>query len=183
MTVFGFGGIFTVFTYIVPILTSEAHLGEATISWVLILFGLGATGGTLLGGRLADWKLMPALAVALATLCAFFLLFAGLMHLPAFAVASVFLIGFIGFLGGPALQARSVQQASLAGREPADRRPRLSASCDCRRVSHCGGFGSDRFQRMAGIAQPANARLRRRCGCVSGATRDNHWRWPSTRSP
>ena len=114
MTVFGFGGIFTVFTYIVPILTGEAHLGESTISWVLILFGLGATGGTLLGGRLADWKLMPALGVALATLCGFFLLFAALMHLPAFAVASVFLIGFIGFLGGPALQARSVQQASQA---------------------------------------------------------------------
>ena len=114
MTVFGFGGIFTVFTYIVPILTSEAHLGESAISWVLVLFGLGATGGTLLGGHLADWKLMPALGVALASLCAFFLLFAGFMHLPAFAVASVFLIGFIGFLGGPGLQARSVQQASEA---------------------------------------------------------------------
>lgn len=114
MTVFGFGGIFTVFTYIVPILTSEAGLGEGAISLVLVLFGLGATAGTLLGGRLADWKLMPALIIALLVLCAFFVAFAAAMHVPALAVAGVFLIGLIGFVGGPGLQARSVQQAKDA---------------------------------------------------------------------
>jgi MFS transporter, DHA1 family, inner membrane transport protein len=114
MTVFGFGGIFAVFTYIVPILTSEAGLGEDAISLVLVLFGLGATAGTLLGGRLADWKLMPALIIALLVLCVFFVAFAGAMHVPALAVAGVFLIGLIGFVGGPGLQARSVQQAKDA---------------------------------------------------------------------
>lgn len=114
MTVFGFGGIFAVFTYIVPILTSEAGLGEDAISLVLVLFGLGATAGTLLGGRLADWKLMPALIIALLVLCAFFVAFAGAMHVPALAVTGVFLIGLIGFVGGPGLQARSVQQAKDA---------------------------------------------------------------------
>lgn len=55
MTVFGFGGIFTVFTYIVPILTSEAGLGENAIRMVLVLFGLGATaGGRTAGGLEAD---------------------------------------------------------------------------------------------------------------------------------
>lgn len=114
MTVFGFGGIFTVFTYIVPILTSEAGLGEDAISLVLVLFGLGATAGTLLGGRLADWKLMPALIIALLVLCAFFVAFAAAMQVPALAVTGVFLIGLIGFVGGPGLQARSVQQAKDA---------------------------------------------------------------------
>ncbi len=114
MTVFGFGGIFAVFTYIVPILTSEAGLGEDAISLVLVLFGLGATAGTLLGGRLADWKLMPALIIALLVLCAFFVAFAGAMYVPALAVTGVFLIGLIGFVAGPGLQARSVQQAKDA---------------------------------------------------------------------
>lgn len=114
MTVFGFGGVFTVFTYIVPILTSQAHLGEATISWVLVLFGIGATFGTLLGGRLADWRLMPALILVLAALCGFFVLFAAGMQVPALAVGGVFLIGLIGFMAGPGLQARSVQQANDA---------------------------------------------------------------------
>lgn len=114
MTVFGFGGVFTVFTYIVPILTSEAGLGEDAIGVVLVLFGLGATAGTLLGGRLADWKLMPALIAALLVLCVFFVAFAAGMQVPALAVAGVFLIGLIGFIGGPGLQARSVQQAKDA---------------------------------------------------------------------
>lgn len=114
MTVFGFGGVFAVFTYIVPILTDEAGIASHSVGAVLVLFGLGATLGTLLGGRLADWKLMRALMIALSTLCVFFLLFAATMHLKPFAIAGVFLIGFIGFIGGPGLQARSVQQAKDA---------------------------------------------------------------------
>ncbi|MBV7472509.1 MFS transporter [Pseudoxanthomonas sp. PXM05] len=114
MTVFGFGGVFAVFTYIVPILTDEAGVASHSVGAVLVLFGLGATLGTLLGGRLADWKLMRALMIALSTLCVFFLLFAATMHLKPFAIAGVFLIGFIGFIGGPGLQARSVQQAKDA---------------------------------------------------------------------
>lgn len=114
MTVFGFGGVFAVFTYIVPILTDEAGVASHSVGAVLVLFGLGATLGTLLGGRLADWKLMRALMIALAALCVFFLLFAATMHLKPFAIAGVFLIGFIGFIGGPGLQARSVQQAKDA---------------------------------------------------------------------
>lgn len=111
MTVFGFGGVFAVFTYIVPILTDEAGVASHSVGAVLVLFGLGATLGTLLGGRLADWKLMRALTLALSALCVFFLLFSAGMHLKPFAIAGVFLIGFIGFIGGPGLQARSVQQA------------------------------------------------------------------------
>jgi DHA1 family inner membrane transport protein len=114
MTVFGFGGVFTVFTYIVPILTDASHLGAHTISAVLMLFGLGATLGILLGGRLADWRLMPALMGALASLCVFFLLFAATLHIAACAVAGVFLIGLIGFAAGPGLQTRSMQSASEA---------------------------------------------------------------------
>jgi len=114
MTVFGFGGIFTVFTYIVPILTDEAHLGAGAISAVLMLFGLGATLGLLAGGRLADWRLMPAIVVSLTALAVFFLLFAATLHIPACAVAGVFLIGLIGFASGPGLQTRSVQSAADA---------------------------------------------------------------------
>ncbi len=114
MTVFGFGGVFTVFTYIVPILTDEAHLGAGTISAVLMLFGFGATLGLLSGGRLADWRLMPAIIVSLAALAVFFLLFAATLSIPACAVAGVFLIGLIGFAAGPGLQTRSVQSAAYA---------------------------------------------------------------------
>jgi DHA1 family inner membrane transport protein len=114
MTVFGFGGIFTVFTYIVPILVDAAHLGTHAVRAVLMLFGVGATLGTLLGGRLADWRLMPALMVSLSVLIAFFLVFAVTLHIAACAIAGVLLIGLIGFSAGPGLQARSVQSATDA---------------------------------------------------------------------
>lgn len=114
MTVFGFGGVFAVFTFIVPLLTDYAGLSPHSVGSVLVLFGLGATVGTLLGGKLADWKLMPALIIALATLSLFFLLFAAGMQHTGVAVAGVFLIGLIGFVGGPGLQARSVQSAREA---------------------------------------------------------------------
>lgn len=114
MTVFGCGGIFTVFTYIVPILTDHAQLSPADVGPVLVLFGLGATFGTLLGGKLADWKLMPALMIAMSVLIVFFLLYAAGMHLTWLAVAGVFLIGLFGFVCGPGLQARSVQSAHHA---------------------------------------------------------------------
>ena len=111
MTVFGFGGVFAVFTYIDPILTHRAGLDEHAISRVLVLFGVGATIGTLLGGKLADHRLMRSIAVLLGALCVFFLGFATLMDSPTGAVIGVFLIGVLGFAANPGLQARSMQQA------------------------------------------------------------------------
>jgi DHA1 family inner membrane transport protein len=113
-TVFGFGGVFTVFTYIVPILTEQAHLDSRAVSGVLMLFGLGATLGLLLGGRLADWRLMPAIISLLVALCLFFLLFAATVSMPACVIVGVFLIGLIGFAPGPGLQTRTVEAASEA---------------------------------------------------------------------
>jgi len=114
MTVFGFGGVFTVFTYIDPILTHRAGLDEHAISRVLVLFGVGATIGTLLGGRFADRRLMRSIALLLAALCVFFLGFATLMDSATGAVIGVFLVGVLGFAANPGLQTRSMQQAQDA---------------------------------------------------------------------
>jgi DHA1 family inner membrane transport protein len=114
MTVFGFGGVFTVFTFITPMLEHEAHFAPQTMSLLLGLFGFGATIGTLIGGRLADWKLMRALVVSMLILIALDVLFAGTMQSAAAAAIGVFALGVFGFSVGPGLQARSQQQASEA---------------------------------------------------------------------
>ena len=54
----GFGGMFSVFSYIKPTLTEVAGLPLAGVPFVLALFGLGMVGGNLVGSRLADWSLM-----------------------------------------------------------------------------------------------------------------------------
>ncbi|GAB2686085.1 MFS transporter [Nocardia thraciensis] len=56
------GGSFTVFTYLAPLLDTRAGLGGAAVTGVLFLAGLGAVAGNLLGGRLADAWPRAALA-------------------------------------------------------------------------------------------------------------------------
>lgn len=54
-------GQFAVFTYISPMLTGISGVPEAWVPLLLLLFGVGSTIGVLVGGRLADWRLMPSL--------------------------------------------------------------------------------------------------------------------------
>ncbi|WP_017460517.1 MFS transporter [Dyella ginsengisoli] len=114
MTVLGFGGVFTVFTYIAPILQQQAHVSVAATGWVLVLFGAGTTLGNLLGGRLADWRLMPALIGILAVLGLVLLGFAWTMQHTLLAVVTVFVWGVAAFATVPPLQMRVVQQAGNA---------------------------------------------------------------------
>jgi DHA1 family inner membrane transport protein len=108
MTVLGFGGVFTVFTYIAPILQQQAHVSVGATGWVLVLFGAGTTLGNLLGGRLADWRLMPALIGILAVLGLVLLGFAWTMQHTLLAVLTVFVWGVAAFATVPPLQMRVV---------------------------------------------------------------------------
>lgn len=53
-TVAGFGALFAAYSYITPMLTDSAGYADASVTLLLALFGVGATIGNLLGGRLAD---------------------------------------------------------------------------------------------------------------------------------
>lgn len=114
MTVLGFGSVFTVFTYIAPILQQQAHVSIGATGWVLVLFGAGTTLGNLLGGRLADWWLMPSLTGILAVLGLVLLGFAWTMQHTWLAVITVFVWGVAAFATVPPLQMRVVQQADAA---------------------------------------------------------------------
>ena len=111
MTVLGFGGVFTVFTYIAPILQQQAHVSVGATGWVLVLFGAGTTVGNMLGGRLADWRLMPSLIGVLVVLALIMLAFAWIMHDTTAAIITVFVWGVAAFATVPPLQMRVVQQA------------------------------------------------------------------------
>ena len=54
-------GQMTLYTYITPFLEEVTGLSKAQVPWVLLLNGVGATIGVFVGGRLADWKLMPSI--------------------------------------------------------------------------------------------------------------------------
>ena len=54
-------GQFALFTYISPLLTDVSGIPLDVVPWLLLVFGIGSTIGVLVGGRLADWKLMASL--------------------------------------------------------------------------------------------------------------------------
>jgi DHA1 family inner membrane transport protein len=114
MTVLGFGGVFTVFTYIAPILQEQSHVSPHWTGAVLVLFGLGTTIGNMLGGRLADWKLMPSLMGILVVLTVLLVAFAWTMHSTVASIVTVFLWGIAAFATIAPLQSRVVHVAGDA---------------------------------------------------------------------
>lgn len=54
LTVIGSSAMFTVFTYIAPILSSETQASTAFITAMLVLYGIGLTLGNVWGGKAAD---------------------------------------------------------------------------------------------------------------------------------
>lgn len=59
----GFGGMFAMYTYIVPTLTDVGGLVEAVAPVFLLAFGLGMVFGTWLAGELADWSVWRSLFI------------------------------------------------------------------------------------------------------------------------
>lgn len=111
MTVLGFGGVFTAFTYIAPILTDITGFGAGAVTPILLVFGIGMTIGNTVGGKLADWRLMPSLAGMLALLTAVLALFTLTSSYKIATVVTVFVWGFASFTIVPAFQMRVLQKA------------------------------------------------------------------------
>lgn len=114
MTVLGFGGVFAAITYITPMMTDVAGFADTSVTWLLVLFGLGMVGGNLIGGRYADRRLMPMLYVTLGSLAVVLTLFTFTAHNKVAAAVTILLIGALGFATVPPLQKRVLDQAAGA---------------------------------------------------------------------
>ncbi|BBC80757.1 MFS transporter [Acetobacter orientalis] len=62
VSLFTSASMFSLFTYITPFLHIRTGFTAHTIDLVLLLIGGGLCLGNLLGGRLADWKMLPSCA-------------------------------------------------------------------------------------------------------------------------
>ncbi|MET7718088.1 MFS transporter [Streptomyces sp. NPDC005407] len=114
MTVLGFGGVFAAITYITPMMTEVAGFADSSVTWLLVLFGLGMVGGNLIGGKFADRALMPLLYVSLGALSLVLALFTLTAHNTVAAAITIVLIGALGFATVPPLQERVLDQAAGA---------------------------------------------------------------------
>ncbi|MDT9700082.1 MFS transporter [Streptomyces sp. P17] len=113
-TVAGFGALFAAYSYITPMLTDAAGYADASVTVLLALFGVGATAGNLLGGRLADHAMRATLFGGLASLALVLGLFPLLMSSAWSAAVAVVLLGMAAFVTGSPLQLMVMEKASSA---------------------------------------------------------------------
>jgi DHA1 family inner membrane transport protein len=114
-TVIGFAGVFTVFTYIQPILTRVTGFSDRAVSPILLVFGAGMIAGNILGGRLADRRLVPALLGTLTALAIVLGAMTFALHSKPAAVLFVGLLGAATFATVAPLQLRVLHKAAGAG--------------------------------------------------------------------
>lgn len=109
LTVVGSSAMFTVFTYIAPILRNVNF-----VTGMLVLFGIGLTLGNVWGGKSADRSVDRTLITSLVVLIAVLLAFSVLMQWPLPAAVSILLWGAASFALVPPLQMRVMEAAKDA---------------------------------------------------------------------
>jgi DHA1 family inner membrane transport protein len=114
LTVIGSSAMFTVFTYIAPILRDATHASLGFVTAMLVTYGVGLTVGNWLGGRFADRSVDRTLIVTLGALTAILVAFALLMPFAAPTAILVFLWGIASFALVPPLQVRVMTAAADA---------------------------------------------------------------------
>jgi len=115
ITVFGFAGVFALFTYVQPLLTRLAGLPESAVSPALLLMGAGLAVGNIAGGKLADRALMPALLGSLAALALVLVAMPVALQSTVGALLFVALLGAVSFATVAPMQMRVLDKASGAG--------------------------------------------------------------------
>jgi DHA1 family inner membrane transport protein len=111
----GGGGLFATFSYITPMMTHLAHYAPSSVTYLLVLFGLGMTVGNLLGARLADRSLLPTLCAAFTAQILVTTLFVFTTHNQIGAAITIFLYPASAMAALPSLQTRII---TLAGGAP-----------------------------------------------------------------
>jgi predicted MFS family arabinose efflux permease len=113
-TTFGYGGVFTSYTYMAPQLTDLAGFGEEWITPLFLVFGAGLFIGNLLGGRLADGRLAPALVGTIGALALVLFAMTFAVTNPVTAVIGLFVYGVAAFSVVAPLQLSVVARAGDA---------------------------------------------------------------------
>lgn len=114
LTVIGSSAMFTVFTYITPILQEETGASIGFVTAMLVTYGVGLTVGNWLGGKFADRSLDRTLIVTLGSLAAILVAFAFAMPFAGISAVLIFFWGVASFALVPPLQMRVMAAASDA---------------------------------------------------------------------
>ncbi|GAB3820633.1 MFS transporter [Tessaracoccus terricola] len=110
----GLGGFFAVYSYVAPMVTEVAGLGEGWVSVALVCIGSGMTVGNLIGGRLADSGALRAILVLLPVIAAWLVLLWLIAHSPLLLFVALFGFGAVTSALVPSIQTRLMDVAGRA---------------------------------------------------------------------
>lgn len=112
ITALGYGGTFTAFTFLAPILEQVSGFGSSAIGLIMLVYGVSVAVGNIWGGKMAD-KMGPikALKVIFSGLVTVLLVFNFSAVNPIAAVTTILVWGAFAFGNVPGLQVYVVQLA------------------------------------------------------------------------
>ena len=112
MTILGYGGTFTAFTYLAPILEQQTGFASSTIGIIMLVYGVSVAVGNIWGGKLADKRgPISALSIIFSALTIILLAFTFTMESKVAAVLTILIWGAFAFGNVPGLQLYVVKQA------------------------------------------------------------------------
>jgi len=112
ITALGYGGTFTAFTFLAPILENVTGFHASSISLIMLIYGVSVAFGNIVGGKMAD-KLGPikALTIIFSGLACILLIFNLVAFHPIATLISVIIWGAFAFGNVPGLQVYVVNLA------------------------------------------------------------------------
>ncbi|MDN7216875.1 MFS transporter [Klebsiella pneumoniae] len=112
ITALGYGGVFTAFTFLAPMMQELAGFSPSAVSWILLGYGVSVAIGNVWGGKLADKHgAVSALKFIFAALVVLLLVFQLTASVHYAALATVLVMGIFAFGNVPGLQVYVVQKA------------------------------------------------------------------------
>jgi DHA1 family inner membrane transport protein len=113
-TVMGAGAMFTLYTYVAPVLAGLTGASETFVTIAVVLIGVGFTIGNGLSGKLTDWSLDGATKICLAGLAVIMAVLPLLLTSHIGAAVGLLVWGAATFAIVPPVQMRVMQAASEA---------------------------------------------------------------------
>ena len=112
MTILGYGGTFTAFTYLAPILEQQTGFAPSAIGLIMLVYGVSVAVCNIWGGKLADKRgPISALSIIFSALTIILLAFTFTMESKVAAVLTILIWGAFAFGNVPGLQLYVVKQA------------------------------------------------------------------------
>ncbi|ELB2784054.1 MFS transporter [Vibrio alginolyticus] len=112
ITALGYGGTFTAFTYLAPILEEVSGFGSSAISLIMLVYGVSVAFGNIWGGKMADsMGPIKALTAIFSGLIVVLLVFSVTAFNSISAVVTILVWGAFAFGNVPGLQVYVVKLA------------------------------------------------------------------------